>query len=260
MRRLAGAADVLIASARHQVAVFVASWRWSVLLGIVQPTVLLLVTVGGSGPVDAARATRAVVGVLLAGFWSFTVWASAGILQRDRGDGTLAACLAGARDFRLVLAGRALASSLVSGLLVVATITGVLLLLRQPIAVARPAWALAGMAALFLSGLAIGAALSCLYLLSRNGPQISSALMYPVFLLSGLLTPMDWLPGGLRWISALISLRWAMDFLTSATTGAPRFGALAMLVLLTLAYAVAGGFAYRYVDRLVREKGTLDLV
>ncbi|AEY85872.1 MULTISPECIES: ABC transporter permease [Streptomyces] len=255
-----GSLDVVVASARHQMAVFVASWRWSVLLGIIQPAVLLSVTVGRTHRTGEAEATSAVVGILLVGFWSFTVWASAGILQRDRADGTLAACLTGARDFRLVLIGRSLGASLVSGLLIIVTLACGLVVLRQPIAVASPLWTLAGLAALFVSGLVMGAALACVYLLSRSGPQISSALMYPVFLLSGLLTPLTWLPVPLRPLSGLISLHWAREFLVGASSGTPRPGALAMVLVLTAGYAIAGGYAYRRVGDRVRAKGTLDLV
>jgi ABC-2 type transport system permease protein len=260
MNDLLGALDVVLASMRHQAAVFAASWRWSVLLGVIQPLVLLSVTIGRVRQDSEAAATSTVVGILLVGFWSFTVWASAGILQRDRADGTLAACLTSARDFRLVLTGRALGASLASGVMILATISVGLLAFRQPVDLASPVWVLVGLAALFVSGLVMGAVLACLYLLSRSGPQISSALMYPVFLLSGLLTPLTWLPGGLRWIADLISLHWALEFLVGASTGAPSLGQLAMVLVLTAGYGIAGGYTYRHVNRVVRAKGTLDLV
>lgn len=260
MSRLSGTVDVAVTSARHQMLIFLGSWRVSLVLGIVQPAVLLVITLSGSDQAGPAYTGRQAIGVLLISFWSFTVWSSAGILRQERAEGTLAPCLVGLRDARIVLVGKSAGTILVSGLMTVLTIVVVLASLGRPIQLSHPGWLAAGLIALLLSGLAAGLGLSSLFVLSRFGPQISAALMYPVFLLAGLLTPLSSLPVELQPLSWLVSLRWAMQFLTSVLNGTPSLSALGMVVLLTACYGVAASFAFTRFSAMVMASGTIDLV
>ena len=151
-------------------------------------------------------------------------------------------------------------ASAASGLLIVSTVSVVLGALGRSLRFDHPGWLVVGLATVFLTGIVLGVGLSSLFVLTRFGPQLSGALMYPVFLLAGLLTPISTLPSGIRWLSWGISLRWTMTYLSSAASGDPAFGALAMLLVLTVAYAVAGAYAFDRVSRIAREQGTIDLV
>jgi ABC-2 type transport system permease protein len=255
-----GVVEVVFASARHQILVFLSGWRIPFILGVVQPTVLLLVTLAAPDPLSAADASRIATGVGLTAFWSFLVWTGAGILEAERSGGTLGACLTSVRDTRLVLVGRSLGVNIICGFTIFATIGTVLLARRQPVQLDHPLWFAAGVAALVLSGLALSVALSSAFVLTRFGSQISSALMYPIFLLAGLLTPRSDVPPVLRRLADLLSLSWAMRFLTSATAGLPDLPALGMVLLLTVVYAVAGGYLFGRISRIARERGTIDLV
>lgn len=254
------AGGVILASARHQMRVIVTAWKIPAVLGIIQPAVLLIVTVGTARHLAPGGASRLAIGVLLTASWSFTVWTGAGILQQDRRDGTLAGCVIAVRDFRLVVAGKSLGVSALSSLVVATTVATTLALMRQPVRFDSPALLLAGLVAVLISALVLGTGLSCVFLLSRFGPQISGALMYPIFLLAGFLTPLSALPRALQVLSAGISLRWAMRFLTGTIDG--RFDGLAfgMLVGLTCGYALAGGYAFERVAAIVRREGTMELV
>lgn len=251
---------VVLASARHQILVFVGAWRIPTVLGIVQPSLLLIVMLSLPAQVTPAYASRTAAGVLLISFWSFTVWTGAGILHRDRTEGTLAPCLVGVRDFRLVLVGKSLGATMASALITLTTMTVVLLAVGQPLRFAHPWWVGVGLSAVLLSGLTVGVGLSSLFVLTRFAPQLSAALMYPVFLLGGLLTPLSALPAGVRWLSAGISLRWAMTFFTSAISGAPDMFALIMLLALSAAYAVVAALTFNRFSAVARARGTIELV
>lgn len=260
MMALGANADIVLVSARHQLLMFLSAWRFTVVLGVIQPAVFLLVTLGAAPTAGSAYAGRTSVAVLLTAFWSFTVWTGAGILRRERAEGTLAATLVSARDPRLVLVGKSLGASSASGVLIVVTITAVLLGLRQPVTVEHPIWFAVGLLVVLASGTALGMLLSCLFLVTRFGAQISSALMYPVFLLGGLLIPLSTVPVPLRWLSWLVSLHWVNEFLVSSTSGDPDLAALGLTGLLTAVYAVAGAVAFDRVSDLARRRGTLELV
>jgi ABC-2 type transport system permease protein len=257
---LSSTVGVVMASARHQVLMFLRAWRIPAVLGFVQPGVLLLVTLSLPVQVTPAYTSRAAIGVLLTSFWSFTIWTCAGILQRERSDGTLAPCLIGVRDFRLVIVGKSLGASVMSGLMIAATESVVLAAFRYKPRFDHPEWLPAGLAALLLSGLTLGVGLSSLFVLTRFGPQLSAALMYPIFLLGGLLTPLSALPSAIRWLSWGVSLRWAMAFLTSTTAGTPDMFALGMVIVLTIGYAAVAAMVFNRFTTLVRMKGTIDFV
>lgn len=259
-RWLSSAVGVLLSSARHQFVLFLGAWRIPTVLGIVQPAVLLLVALSLRDHVSPAYVSRVATGVLLVSFWSFTVWTSGGILHRERIDGTLVRCLLGVRDFRLVLLGKSLGTSLASVLMIVVTVTVVLAGLGQPVRFDHLGWLVVGLVAVLLSGLAVGVGLASLFVLTRFGPQLSAALMYPVFLLGGLLTPLSALPSGVRWLSWAVSLRWAKAFLASTVAGTPDLFALGMVLALTAAYAAAASVAFDRFGQLVRAKGTIELV
>ncbi|GAB3523017.1 ABC transporter permease [Phytohabitans suffuscus] len=258
--RLSSAVGVVLASARVQLLVLLGAWRIPVVLGVVQASLLLLVVLALPAQVTPAYASRAAAGVLLISFWSATVWTGAGILQRERAEGTLAPCMAAVRDFRLVLVGKALGASGASALITGTTITVVLVAVRQPLHVAQPGWLGVGLLAVLLSGLTFGVGLSSLFVRTRFAPQLSAVLLYPVFLLGGLLTPLSSIPAGVRWLSWGVSLRWGMAFLASAISGTADMFALLMLIGTTAAYAVVAALAFNRFSIIARTKGTIDHV
>jgi ABC-2 type transport system permease protein len=253
----AGTLAVIAAGVRHQILVYAAEWKFAVVLGVIQPAVLLCVTLG---PItDTRTASRVVLAAMLMAVWNATVWNGASILRLERAEGVLAAGLFSRRSSLLVLVSKSLGSCLLSVASILATVTAALLVLRQPIQVQRVAPAALGLLVVVASGTAMGTLLSCVFLVSRFGSQISGALMYPVFLLGGLLIPITTIPPPLRWLSWGLSLRWAMDFLMSCVGGTLDPRALGVAVLLTAVYAVLSVVALRRVLRSARVAGTLDL-
>jgi ABC-2 type transport system permease protein len=231
-----------------------------ILLGVVQPTVFLIVALAPQDHPAPAEVARVAFGVLLTSFWASTVWAGAGILRRDRFQGTLGRTLLGVHDPLVVVLGRSLSASLSSALSVAVTVAAVLTVWgRRPDLGGGPLL-LAGALVVLASGTAIGLLIGSLFLLTRHGPALSSALMYPVFLLGGMLVPLSLIPSWLRWLSDLISLRWLQEFFVSTSAGAPDVRALLIALALTLGYGVGGVLLFRRVVGIARRQGTLDLV
>lgn len=258
MRRLSSAVGLVGASARYQMRM-VRAHPLFLIGGVLQPAVLLIIMFLAYGRPTGERAAAIASAVMLMAYWGSTVWQGANALRRERFYGTLVGVMRGVRDPFLVVLGMSLGASLAPALLTAVTVLVMLVLLGASVVVAAPAWFAVGIAAAVLSGTALGTVLSSLFLLTRHGNQLSSALLYPVFLLAGLLIPVEFFPVAVRWVSWFISLRWAQQFLVSAAHGHPDFAALGLVVALTLAYAVAGMVAFRRIDHLVRRRGTLEL-
>ncbi|GAA4057449.1 ABC transporter permease [Nonomuraea soli] len=244
---------IFFAAMRHQMALMRASWQFLVLLGVLQPVVYLLIVLS-SNPTAAT-----VTAVMLMSFWGSTVWSGAGILRREKMEGTLAPTMLGVRDPRLVLLGKTTGASLLILVVISATVSLFLLLSGHAVVIAMPFWFAVGLALVAVTGTAAGFLLSCLFLLSRYGPQLSALAVAPVTLLSGLLIPVSVLPGWIQPLSWVINLRWVQEFLGGAARGAPDFTALGLGAVLTVVYFVLGAVAFERVAVLARKEGTLDL-
>jgi len=221
------------------------------------PVVLLVIAVETQRP-SAGRAAEVVTSVMLTALWGSTVWTSGGVLRRERTYGTLARCVCGVESPTVVLFGKSLGATLYGvGTILAATVVTVLAL-RLPVALAHPVWMAVGLLVVVVSATTLGALLSCLFLLTRNGLIWSGALMYPVFVLGGLLIPQDVLPVWLRWVPQLLSLRWINEFLSDAAGPGPSVTPLAVAVALTVAYGVIARRTYRWSIDKARQRGSLD--
>ena len=258
MSRVGTIIDVLVISARHQMAV-VRAHPLFLISGAVQPAVLLLIMFFARGRPAGEQVTTVATAVLLMSYWGVTVWQGGTILRRERNLGTLGASLRGVQDPMLVLTGKSLGASLAPVMLAAVTIAVGLGLLQAPLVVASPGWFIVGVLAAMVSGTALGILLCSLFLLTRFGPQLSSALLYPVFLLAGLLIPPGFFPAAISWLGWFVPLRWAQQFLVSAARGTPDFPALGVIGLLTVVYAVVGTIMFRRIEFLARARGTLEL-
>jgi ABC-2 type transport system permease protein len=227
------------------------------------PVVLLIIDVGTRRPTPG-RAAEIIASVMLTALWASTIWTSGGVLRRERTYGTLARCVCGVESPTLVLFGKSLGAAVYGVGTTLASATVTVLVLRLPVAVAHPCWIAVGLVIVLISATTLGALLSCLFLLTRNGLLWSGALVYPVFVLGGLLIPQDVLPVWLRWVPLPLSLHWINEFISGAAGtpgtagGSVSVTPLAVAVLLTLGYGLIAGRLYRWSIDKARERGSLD--
>jgi ABC-2 type transport system permease protein len=230
-----------------------------IVLGVVQPAVFLAITLRTADRVDAATIDRITVAVVLTVLWNTTIWVAGGILRYEVRAGTLAANLTGAHHGYLILFGKCLGALAHASLVIIGSTAATLVVTRTPVRVDRPGWALLGAAVALLSGTVLGTLLACLFIGTQYGTQLSGALMYPVYLVGGMLIPPDVLPEPVERLSALVSLRWASSFITHAIGGSVRPGELSVLCGLTLGYAVVAVWVFDRVVHNARSEGRLVL-
>ncbi|MFF1871459.1 ABC transporter permease [Streptomyces sp. CB03911] len=254
--RFASGLAVLYESARIQMMV-VRSGPMVIMLAGAQPAVLLMIALPPAVG-SQQEATRVLISVLAVCLWASLVWMAGGIIRRDIVQGTMSRNVVSVWDPWVVLLGKCAGSVLfTSGAMLVTGLTVGLLRGVRPHLV-QPGWFLLGMLVTMASAVALGSLLSCVFVLSRHGLHIGNTLLYPVFVLGGLLIPDRMLPVGLRWISRLIPLRWAKEYLVSAAAGSQDWRALLVTCGLTLVYLFAGLVLFRKVVNRARALGTLD--
>lgn len=229
-------------------------------LGVVQPCVFLLVTLSAVRDDDAVEQTRWVAAVVLTSVWASTVWISGSILRGERLSGTLARSITGVQPGYIVLFGKSLGATLRNLIVIVAASTSVLLITGTRVEIRSPLWFLAGLLLSALSGVAIGMLLACALLLSSHGAEVAAALMYPVFIVGGLMIPSALLPGALHYVTVLISLSWGQKLLVGAAAGEPPALAVSMLLGLTLMYFALAVVTFARIADRARRVGDLELV
>lgn len=232
----------------------------NLIIGVIQPASFLLIVALAARGTGRVEVGQAALGVMLLSLWGATVWSSGAVLRAERWQGTLAPLLARPAGLGPVLIGKGVGVTAVSLVLIGATVTVTAAVLGDPIAIREPLPFAAAFAAVVVSATALGLLLGCLFMLTRAAGRISEALMYPVFILGGMLVPLDLLPRWIEPVSALVSLRWGGELLRAAAAGQPQ-AATAWLALAatTAAYAALARYFFgRVVDRARRE-GTLDL-
>jgi ABC-2 type transport system permease protein len=230
-----------------------------VVVSVVQPVALLAI-VAGTRRMTSGETIVIVSAVVLTAMWSATVWTAGGVLRRERSYGTLARSVTSQFSPSLMLFGRSLGATLYSAAGILASSAAVILLLRLRLAVPHPVWLLVALLVVIASGTALGMLLACLFLVTRHGLAWSGALIYPVFILGGLLIPPDALPQGLRWVPSLLSLHWIHEFVVGISSGAVPATPLAVAAALTAAYLIAAIGCLRAAVDAGRRRGSLELV
>ena len=227
---------------------------------LIQPVALLLILLNRTS-IDPESTTAVVVGVVLTSFWSATIWGASSVLRRDRQLGTLSRTLLGTEDPLFILLGRTLGASLGSIVaILIATSATILLTQRSLVALPHPAALLIGLLGTVASGISVALILSPIFVVSRHALHITSALMYPVMILGGLLIPTTVLPEIIRWVPLTLNLYWWKVFFASVLgNGTIDWGAALLALTLTLLYCVVGGLLFRRLLMSAVRRGDMDI-
>jgi ABC-2 type transport system permease protein len=256
-RRGSSALSVALASAWLQVR---GDWHaTNFILGVIQPSSFLLITAlaaEGRGRVDLDDVA---LGAGLVALWGATVWASGFILAAERWQGTLSQLLPRPVGLGVVLWGKTLGATVRSSLLIGASVTVTAALLGHRIRIADPMPFLAALLAVLGSALILGLLVSCLFVLTRSAGRISEAIMYPVFILGGLLVPLSLLPEWVRPISWALAPTWGVDAIREAALGGNPLPEIGLCLALGCGYVAVGALVLEAALRAARHDGTLAL-
>ncbi len=202
----------------------------------------------------------AALGAGLSGVLSTTLFGSGGAIQWQRRQGTLETLIVSPAPFVLVLAPLTLASSTMGVYSIAATLVWGRLLFDVPLALAHPVAFLVSLPVAVVSIGLLGLVLASTFVLYRHANALSNLLEYPLWLLCGVLVPLDFLPGWAEALGRLLSPTWGVEALQKAALGGDPWPPLALCVLLGAFNVLLGIVALRHFERLARDRATLSLV
>ena len=204
--------------------------------------------------------TFALVAPILITLWGMALEISGDVVDYDRGAGILEQVVAAPTPLPLVVFGRVLTVSALSLVAVAETWLVARLGFGVTVSVEHPLLLVAtlGVTCAAMTGTAL--VMAGAFVLARSARTYQNTLNYPIYLLSGLLVPISFLPGWLRPVSRCLFLSWSADLLRAALRPGPVVGAAAGLVMIALlgaAGALAGVALLGRVLERVRRLGTL---
>jgi ABC-2 type transport system permease protein len=203
------------------------------------------------------------LGAALMGLWTLCVQIGGSLIQEERRQGTLEPVESTPAHLGLIIVGRVTALIAVAVLVFPEIWLIGLIIFGELVTVHHPQLFAVALL-LTLVGLHASANLFAgLFVLARNAVIIQNALVYPIFLLGGLIIPASVLPEWLQPLCRLIFLSWGSDLLRASLRPEPVASigtSITGLCLTSAAMVVIGQVLMSRVIHRARVEGTLSLV
>lgn len=227
-----------------------------VVAGLIQPFAFASLMLYARAAPDPAYAGRVLAAAAMMSLWSLTLFSAGTALLRDRMGGTLATILVRPAALAEALLGRSLAVALLATATGTLTVSVAAATLGSAPALPGPATTLVLATLAIASAACLGMLLCAVVLVARGAPRMIEALLYLVFVLGGLLVPVDLLPAPLRLPAATVSLHHIVEMV--GRRRADPGGVLAVVGLSALYLALSLRLMWTVLRR-ARERGSLEL-
>jgi len=229
---------------------------FAVLLPLVYATLAAYLFRAGGHP---ERLLEAAVGAGLMGIWTSVLFGSGAAVENQRWLGTLETLVASPTPLALILLPVSVATAITGTYALVATVLWGVLLFSVPLDFAHPLLLLAALPGCVLSMGMMGLLLASTFVLLRHAHALTNALEAPVWLLSGVLTPISVLPRWTTPLSVILPTTWGARALRAAVSGGDVPGPLAVGLGLGALYTVVAVIVLGWVEGRARQAATLAL-
>ncbi|WP_155859362.1 ABC transporter permease [Cellulomonas sp. KRMCY2] len=204
---------------------------------------------------------HALLAPVLMGLWMFSIALAGDVLLEEKGGGTLELAISSPTSLLWVVLGRIGSVTMLGLLPMVETYLVARLLFRVEVEVPHPGvFTVAALATTFAMA-GTSTLISAWFVLARGGGMFANFLSYPVYILSGVMVPVAFLPDWIEPLSRLVFLTWGAELLRDSLEPGPVSDVglrLAVVVGLGLVGLAAGQGLVRLALRRVRELGTVS--
>jgi len=204
-----------------------------------------------------------VLGTGILSLWSAITFSSAGDIERERFMGTLEIITATPSNFQLIIFGKVIGNTILGLMSMVITFVFVAIAYQVQLTIEHPVIFISSLLVSLLSFMGISMLMATFFTLSRNARALMNVLEYPVFILCGVLFPIDILPLWTRPLSYILSPTWAVKILRESVLGIENNNLFMINVLILLAitgiYFIIASISFRKIDKQTRIKATLGV-
>lgn len=229
---------------------------------LIQPIIMTLLSVNlynyGNQPQLSILAT---IGAGMIGIWNSNLWTTGRIIEEERKGGTLLILLASPNRLITILIGKSLSNSVVSILSMGISLGTGLLIFRIPVGITNPLHFFLGILLTVIALTNMGLVLGSIFVLTRNGGQYTQAFNFPIFILSGLMFPITFLPSWLRPFSNLLATTWGNKILIEAVEPISKqvWVDYVWLTGLSILYFSIAYFLFNKLEFLARQSGSIEV-
>jgi ABC-2 type transport system permease protein len=228
-------------------------------LQVVWPLFFATITFLLYGSGNQRALVSAAVGASVLGVWSSTSTSAAGVIQRERRQGTLELLVAAPAPFAATILPVTLAMSTIGVYSIAATFVWGRLLFGISVPLAHPVLLPLAVLVTIVSVGMLGFLLSVVVVRFRYAWALGNMFEFPIWLICGFLVPLSLLPSWVRPISWLLAPTWGVQAIRAAMLGGSALPAIGLAALCAVAYAaIAVGLSERLV-RAARRDATLAL-
>lgn len=218
-------------------------------LQVIWPLFFATITFLMYGSGNRRALVSAAVGASVLGIWASTSTSGAGVIQRERRQGTLELLVAAPAPFAATIMPVTLAMSTIGVYSMAATLAWGRLLFGISVPLGNPLLLVAAVLVTIISVGMLGFLLSVVVVRFRSAWALGNMFEFPVWLVCGFLVPLSLLPGWVRPISWLLAPTWGVRAIRAAMLGGPVLPAIGLAALCAAVYA---GVAVALSERLVR--------
>ena len=236
------------------------SFGFFVMSSLVEPVIFAAIAAYMFGAGNRPGALLyAAIGAGMLGVWSVTLIASGQALTFLRHAGILELLVAAPRPFIFVLAPITLAAATVGMYALVTTLAWGWLLFDVPLRAEHPLLLALAIPTTVLGLGMLGMVLAAVFVLYRHANAFTNLLGYPIWLVSGLLVPVGFLPDWVRPVSWLLPSTWGAQAIRDSMIGGRPLPAIAACLALAIGYFGVAALSLRRFELLARRHATLAL-
>lgn len=238
-----------------------ATFQFTVLL---QP--IIFVTIAYMMYKDSGRANFAnyvILGSGLSSIWSSICFSSAGDIERERRMGTLEYISVAPVNFYAILWGQVIGNMILGLLGMTISYVFAVTVFKVEFIIMNPLWFIISSILTLLSFMGVALVIAGVFTLSRNARGLMNCLEMPVFLLCGMMFPLEVLPEWTRPISYVLSPTWAVKALNMSVSGTLDYSTfmpiLGILALLAIVYIIGSYYLCLTIEKRTRVKASLGV-
>jgi ABC-2 type transport system permease protein len=196
----------------------------------------------------------------LMGIWTSTLFGSGGSITFQRWQGVLEPSVAAPPPFIFVLFPMTLSTATIGLYSLGTTLLWGRLAFGIPLDLVHPAtFALSVIASVLALG-ALGIVIGSSFVLYREANALSNMLEFPIWIVTGAIVPLSFLPGWVHYISWALVPTWGFRAVRAGALGGDAWPAIGMCFALGAVYLALGQFFLGIFERRARERATLSLV
>jgi ABC-2 type transport system permease protein len=200
------------------------------------------------------------VGAALMGMWSAALLSSGAAIDRQRRVGLLESLVAAPMPLSIVLLPVTVASATLGLYSLVATLLWGILLFGVDPTIAHPGLFAVSMLTTIGAVGTLGLLIASSFVRYPAAQGLSNMLEYPVWILSGLVVPLTFLPGPVQWLASALAPAWGMRALQASVTGTESpAGSLAICAGLGVVYFALAVVLMRQIEQQARASATIGL-